>query len=373
MPPIRAEWNTLAGQNPASSIFQTWEWTYYHMVYSGPNHRPVILTVRNGDRKLVGACPLFLRKTSLLKLIPVSILEFVGSGDSDYLGFLADIHEQEAVLQAIMGWITSSKLWSVVHLRSLTETEPLRRCLRRGTPRYKSKRLTDDLCPYIFLDRNWHSLEDGLSHSLQKYLKRKTNKLTNDKSWKISTVADEETINQRMADFMDLHNQRLRKKSLLGFFESDVQKNLFMQLTKSFAKNGWVRLITLDIDNKLAGALYTLRFKNKLLFYQSGIDPKYEKYSLGYLLHFHAVKTAWDYRLDEYDFLKGDENYKRQWANKTRKVYRLIIFSNSINRILYNLMFITDRFLLGAPVQKLYLFYKTTFKSKPSLSGAANP
>ena len=86
MLPIHTEWNDLVWADQKNSIFQTWEWVYYHLVYSNPNHKPLIITVRNSRKELVGTCPLFLRTVSLFKLIPVSILEFVGSGDSDYLG-----------------------------------------------------------------------------------------------------------------------------------------------------------------------------------------------------------------------------------------------------------------------------------------------
>ena len=48
-------------------------------------------------------------------------------------------------------------------------------------------------------------------------------------------------------------------------------------------------------------------------FYQSGFDPAYSKLSPGTVMIAHAIRRAIEGGYTTFDFLRGDEAYKRRW------------------------------------------------------------
>jgi CelD/BcsL family acetyltransferase involved in cellulose biosynthesis len=61
------------------------------------------------------------------------------------------------------------------------------------------------------------------------------------------------------------------------------------------------------------GALYVLHGQGTTYFYQSGFDPAFGRQSPGSLLIGHAIREAIARGQTQFDFLRGDEPYKRRW------------------------------------------------------------
>src|SRR5437899_405520 len=81
---LEAEWRALARRCPASTVFQSWEWTAAWWRAFGDGRELRVGVARSGDRA-VGIAPLTLRPLGSARL-----LEFLGAGRTDYLAFLTD-------------------------------------------------------------------------------------------------------------------------------------------------------------------------------------------------------------------------------------------------------------------------------------------
>ena len=92
------------------------------------------------------------------------------------------------------------------------------------------------------------------------------------------------------------------------------------------ARQGWLRLLILRIDETPAAALYGLRYGRTFYFYQSGFDPAYSKQSIGLVMMGLAIKAAIEDGASEYDLLHGDEEYKFHWAHETRELGRIELY-----------------------------------------------
>src|SRR5687767_14522275 len=75
---LRSEWAALVAANPATSIFQTWEWLYSWWETYGAAHRLRVLVASDQAGKVCGIAPLMIR-WSRAGLIPVRVLEFIGA------------------------------------------------------------------------------------------------------------------------------------------------------------------------------------------------------------------------------------------------------------------------------------------------------
>ncbi len=72
--------------------------------------------------------------------------------------------------------------------------------------------------------------------------------------------------------------------------------------TKAGFASGWPRWTT-----RLVAALYGFRFAGSELYYQSGRDPAWDRYAVGFVLLTHAVRAALEEGVSEYRFLRGGE------------------------------------------------------------------
>ncbi len=65
-------------------------------------------------------------------------------------------------------------------------------------------------------------------------------------------------------------------------------------------------------------------------FYQSGMDPRYRRFSIGLLLIGAVIEAAILGHHTEFDFLRGDEAYKLKWANAVRGQQVIRFFDNRL-------------------------------------------
>jgi CelD/BcsL family acetyltransferase involved in cellulose biosynthesis len=137
-------------------------------------------------------------------------------------------------------------------------------------------------------------------------------------------------------DLFDLHKKRRNHQLQLGQFRSKDRKQLFRDLSYDLFKRGWLKVVFLLVDDQRVACLYNFEFKNRAYFYQSGLDPnpKFARYSLGYIILSFTIKEALKDGIKEYDFLSGNEDYKKEWARMYRSLYRIRITSSNSKRII---------------------------------------
>src|ERR671921_808304 len=77
---LEEEWDDLYRNSPRATPFQSWAWLYSWWEYYGEGYELRLVTVREGERMLIGVLPLMLeRRWGFGRLL------FVGSGKSTYL------------------------------------------------------------------------------------------------------------------------------------------------------------------------------------------------------------------------------------------------------------------------------------------------
>jgi CelD/BcsL family acetyltransferase involved in cellulose biosynthesis len=85
-------------------------------------------------------------------------------------------------------------------------------------------------------------------------------------------------------------------------------------------------LTTLDLDGEPAAAWYGFTFRDTVYFYQSGRDPRWERESLGLILMGAMIRRAIEQGYRRFDFLRGEDAYKRQWTQAGRTTEEVTIF-----------------------------------------------
>jgi CelD/BcsL family acetyltransferase involved in cellulose biosynthesis len=114
--------------------------------------------------------------------------------------------------------------------------------------------------------------------------------------------------------FFKLHSKRWRKRGLPGSFATKQLKSFHHEATSNLAREGFLRLTVLEVDSEIVGVLYGMQVGATRFFYQCGFDPEHKALSPGTLLVAKAINQAIEEGCELFDFLRGDEPYKRRWC-----------------------------------------------------------
>jgi CelD/BcsL family acetyltransferase involved in cellulose biosynthesis len=83
-----------------------------------------------------------------------------------------------------------------------------------------------------------------------------------------------------------------------------------------FARLGWTDLAFLQVGGRPIAFSYGFHNEQDYFFYATAFDadPRYGAYSPGVLLVKHLLERGFDRGFRRFDFMGGDEPYKRTWA-----------------------------------------------------------
>jgi CelD/BcsL family acetyltransferase involved in cellulose biosynthesis len=82
-----------------------------------------------------------------------------------------------------------------------------------------------------------------------------------------------------------------------------------------FAVSKAERILALDLSFRGEGSLCT---------WNGGYPPEAECWSPGRLLLLAGIERACELGLEEYDLLRGNQEWKRRWANRTRQLGTIV-------------------------------------------------
>ena len=316
---LREEWNGLLVRSTSNNVFLTFDWMRTWWKHYKPDKRLFIVVVRDPSGRLLGIAPLCIKKETLYGLASLRVLTFLGTEEvcSDYLDFILDRGGKEEAFMVILDYIEShSGLWDYVLLSDIWESSwsfnRIKESLATRARDYYLPEVKE--CPYIALPDSFDAYIKRLSRNSRNNLMRKTRKLQKKYEAVFSecNVPDVETA---MEDLFELHKKRremLRKES---DFITKRMMAFHMDISRTLHRKGIVRVYCMRINGVPASMLYGFTYNKKFFYYQAGMDPQYEKLSVGMVLMGYCIKDCIEKGLVEFDFLRGREAYKYRWTD----------------------------------------------------------
>jgi CelD/BcsL family acetyltransferase involved in cellulose biosynthesis len=118
---------------------------------------------------------------------------------------------------------------------------------------------------------------------------------------------------------------------VVGSFERHAQNKAFhAALADAFTQTDRLRLYFLEADGDVVAALYGYEYEGRFAYYQSGFDPRWGRHSVGSLLLAWTIDDCIARGIGEFDFLRGDETYKRRWAHSDRTTRDAVIWNDTV-------------------------------------------
>ena len=300
---VHEDWRSLSER--AGNIFGTWEWisTWWH--HFG-RERPLFVGVcRSGpvDAEVKAILPLYLAARR-----PVRVLRMLGHGPTDQLGPVCLVGDRVVAARALRWFLDDLQPhWDALIADELPDSIDWPGLLG-GRLLARTASPTTRLAGSTYAE--WLA---SRSANLRSTLHRGERGLAAYGTVRYRTTTDVDRVLHDLDTLLTLHEARWR---IRGGSRAFVNRKAFHRdvVTQMFAR-GWLRLRFLEVDGHPIAGLYNLRFAGSESFYQSGRDPRFDRYSPGLLLHAHAIRDAFESGCHEYRFLRGDEPYKRRFAD----------------------------------------------------------
>jgi CelD/BcsL family acetyltransferase involved in cellulose biosynthesis len=294
---LQGSWGSLVAEVPTATPFQTWEWHEAWFKYFGRTKKPYFLAAYEGN-DLVGLYPLA-RKAGAWYVLRSS-----GTGPSDYLQPIIRPGYEARVEAQFADHLANQRDYSLVDLHQLRDdlshlTVPGEVELEQGT------------CLVLDLPATYDAYLATLGKSLRYDVRRLDKSLFNEGRAKVDLV-DGANIGAGLDILFDQHKKRWRKRGLPGAFIGRMQ-DFHQHWGRSAIRNGWLQLGILSLDGNPIGAIYGMSMGETVFFYQAGFDPAHKSVSPGTLLVASLIKRAISDGKCHFDFLRGDEPYKRRW------------------------------------------------------------
>ncbi|MDH7489298.1 MAG: GNAT family N-acetyltransferase [Anaerolineae bacterium] len=320
---LHAEWNALLERSPLRTVFLTWEWqaTWWKHLGEGELH---LLTLRDDDGTLVGIAPLC-RVTSPAGL---HTFRWVGCVDvSDYLDVVAAPGYEAALYTAILDYLTSpdAPAWRYVDLCNIREASPTHQSIARMAQErgLYARASVQEVCPVIPLPATWDEYLDSLDKKQRHEIRRKIRRIESaaDTRWRIAD--DPATLDEDIEAFIRLHRKSNPEKDA---FMDEKMVAFFRDVCHTFFHCGWLSLAFIFVNGNRAASMLNFDYDNRILVYNSGYDPEeYAAMSPGIVLLSYCIRHAIETRREQFDFLRGDEEYKFRFGAVRTTVHNVLV------------------------------------------------
>jgi CelD/BcsL family acetyltransferase involved in cellulose biosynthesis len=87
-------------------------------------------------------------------------------------------------------------------------------------------------------------------------------------------------------------------------------------------ENGWLQLAFLEVDGQKAAGYINFDYLNRIWVYNSGIERRFMELSPGWVLLGHLLQWANENKRTEFDFMRGEEEYKYRFGGVDQVLVR---------------------------------------------------
>ena len=324
--PIAAEWNALLDVSASHVPFLRYEYlsTWWQTLGGGEwKQAGLAVVTAYQDGRLLGIAPLFAAQNrqdepALLLLGSIEV--------SDYLDIIARPEDLPAFFAGLLPYLASLEQprWQVLDWYNLLEGSPSLPALAQAAAQlgwsFTQERLQHS--PYIALPGDWETYLAGIDKKQRHEIRRKMRRLEESglaMRWYL--VEDEATLAGEIEAFMDLMAQDSDKAAFL----TPPMRQLFTSVTRCAFQAQCLHLAFLEINGEKAAAYMNFDYLNRLWIYNSGVNHDYMEYSPGWVLLGYLLRWANEHNIKEFDFMRGDEEYKYRFGAIDRYVVRAVL------------------------------------------------
>ena len=315
-------WNTLVEQSIANTPFSRYEYLseWWKTLGGGEwkNAQLVLVSAIEGDQ-LVGIAPLFIDEyNGRQALLLIGSIEI-----SDYLDLIVREADLQRFLSGLIDFLASSlaDAWSAIEWYNLPDTSPTLAALQaeseqRGWAYQKETYLPT---PRVALNGSFDDYLMSIDKKQRHELRRKMRRASESGRVRFYVIDKQADIEPELESFFELMIQDPQKAEFLH----EVMHDQMSKSIRAAHNYGYLWLGFLEIDGVKAAATLCFDYNNKLWGYNSGVSFDFRELSPGWVIMGYTMQWCCDNGRYEFDFMRGDEEYKYRLGGVNKYVMRV--------------------------------------------------
>lgn len=316
------EWNALLKVSISDTPFSRYEYQRLWWEHRGGGEwkeaRLVLVTGRENE-KLIGIAPLFLaeyeNKPTLLLNGSIEI--------SDYLDLIVKADDHIRFLSGLLDFLAShlADSWSRLDWYNLPDDSPTLAALKgesasRGWTHHEEVyRPTPRIALNGDFDEYLSRVEKKQRHEIRRKMRRAAESELNVRFVLVDSSAD---IEPELNTFFELMVHDPGKANFLH----PAMRDQMSAILHAAHKEGYLWLGFLEIDGVKTASSLNFDYNGKLWGYNSGVSRAHMELSPGWVLLSHIIQWCCENKRHEFDFMRGDEEYKYRFGGVNRFVMR---------------------------------------------------
>ena len=321
-------WNALVEQSISDTPFSRYEYLseWWKTLGGGEWQRAeLVLVSANENDQLVGIAPFFITEYDGQRA-----LMLIGSIEiSDYLDLIVREQDLARFCSGLLDFLGSASAdsWSALDWYNLPDDSPTLAALRaesekrvwvhheevyRPTPRIPLNGSFDD-----YLAR----IDKKQRHEIRRKMRRAAE---SEKNVRFTMVNGTEDINSEIDAFFAL---MVHDPGKAEFLHPAMREQMTVTIRNAHAQ-GYLWLAFLEIGGVKTAASLNFDYRNKLWGYNSGVSREHMELSPGWVLLAHTIQWCCDNGRYEFDFMRGDEEYKYRFGGVNKYVKRVKVIKS---------------------------------------------
>lgn len=339
---IKDEWNSLLERSVNNEIFLTWEWIYSWWInFKSPQKKLLILIGRDKNAKLIGIAPFYKEEIISLKVFKKRVIRFSSSIEvyPDHLDLICEKGFEKTFSRAVFEYIIKKeKDWHEIKLEGIEECSIIKRFILEEINKLNNfiiETFPESECPYLKIEGSFGDYLNSFPRK-KRYNIQREKKILLEKENIIFQFANNNNELQKYFDkLVSLHKERAQKKKIKSNFLDSNSLKFHKDLITHLSERGKATISILSKGDNLYASCYCLINSNKYYYYQTGLSSEGESKGAGSVLLSMMIEKAFNEGFKEFDFLRGQENYKYYWTKDSRRNYLIIIRRKNIFSFIY--------------------------------------
>jgi CelD/BcsL family acetyltransferase involved in cellulose biosynthesis len=313
-------WNQLLSQSVSNVPFLRYEYLSAWWGTRGGGEWPeaeLVLVSATENGELMGIAPLFLTEYEGAR----SLL-FLGSIEiSDYLDLIVRTEVLPRFLSGLLDYLTSDSVpaWSRLEWVNLPDASATLPALKAESAR-RGWTYTEEIyrpTPYIPLPGDFEAYLGGIDKKQRHEIRRKIRRAEeSDQQVHWYIVTDEAALDPEIDNFLGLMANDHHKEEFL----TEVMRTQLRASVHAAFKAGYLQLAFMEVDGQKAAGYLNFDYDGRILVYNSGLDFNFKELSPGWVLLAYLIQWANEHGRSEFDFMRGEEEYKYRFGGINRYV-----------------------------------------------------
>jgi CelD/BcsL family acetyltransferase involved in cellulose biosynthesis len=322
-------WNALVVQSIADTPFSRYEYLseWWKTLGGGEwKDAQLVLVSATENDQLIGIAPLFIAEYDGRQA-----LLFVGSIEiSDYLDLIVREADLPRFLTRLIDFLAShipdalrfnsGQAWSALDWYNLPDCSPTLAALKAESGR-RGWNYHEEIyrpTPRIALNGSFEDYLSRIDKKQRHEIRRKMRRAAESGRVRFYIVEKDADIGPELESFFHLMVQDPNK----AMFLKDVMRDQMSKSIRIAHEQGYLWLAFLEVDGVNAAASLNFDYRNKLWGYNSGVSRDFMDLSPGWVLLAYTIQWCCENGRAEFDFMRGDEEYKYRFGGVNRFVMR---------------------------------------------------